>query len=77
MRNSITIDNLDVINNQSINTLVNLGGTSLDLVRNNPGLKLLATEDCENFVKYIELLGLEKDPNLVVLSSLHHYYYDA
>lgn len=77
MRNSITIENLDVINNQSINTLVNLGGTSLDLVRNNPGLKLLATEDCENFVKYIELLGLEKDPNLVVLSSLHHFYYDA
>ena len=77
MRNSITIENLDVINNQSINTLVNLGGTSLDLIRNNPGLKLLATEDCENFVKYIELLGLEKDPNLVVLSSLHHFYYDA
>jgi hypothetical protein len=77
MRNSITIDNLDIINNQRINTLGNLGGTSMDLVKSNSVLKIFATEDCENFAKYIEILGLEKESNLVVLSSLHHYYYDA
>jgi hypothetical protein len=77
MRNSITIDKLDVINNQRINTLVNLGGSSIDLGGSNPVLRTLTNEEGENFAKYIEQLGLEKDPNLVVLSSLHHYYYDA
>ena len=77
MRNSIAIDELDSINNQRINSLINLGGTSIDLVRNIPGLEILNAESGENFAEYIEMLGLAKDPNLVVLSSSHHYYYDA
>jgi hypothetical protein len=77
MRDSITIDNLDIINNQRINTLINFGGSSVDLVKSNPVLRVLTTENCENFTDYIERLDLSKDPNLVVLSSQHHYYYDA
>jgi hypothetical protein len=77
MRNRITIDKPDVINNQRINALVNLTGTSIDSGRNNPVLRILTNEGCDNFVKYIEHLDLSKDPNMVVLSSLHHYYYDA
>jgi len=77
MRNSITIDKLDVINNQRINTLVNLGGSSIDLGGSNPVLRTLTNEEGESFANYIEQLDLAKDPNLVVLSSLHHYYYDA
>ena len=77
MRDSITLDNLDIINNQRINTLINFGGSSVDLVKSNTVLRVPTTENCENFTKYIERLDLSKDPNLVVLSSLHHYYYDA
>ena len=77
MRNRITIDKQDVINNQRINTLTNLGGTSIDLIKNNPVFEILAAEGCENFISYIEWLGLAKDPSLVVLSSIYHYYYDA
>jgi hypothetical protein len=77
MRNSITINNLDVINNQRINTLVNIGSSSMDLGGSNPVLRILANEEGENFANYIEQLGVAKDPNLVILSSLHHYYYDA
>ena len=77
MRDSITIDNLDIINNQRINTLINFGGSSVDLVKSNPVLIVPTTENCENFTNYIERLDLSKDPNLVVLSSQHHYYYDA
>lgn len=77
MRSSITLNNLDVINNQRINTLANSGNSSVDLVRNNSYLKSLTTEDSENFARYIELLPLDKDLNLVVLSSMHYYYYDA
>jgi hypothetical protein len=77
MRNSITIEELDIINNQRINALVNLGNNSADLEKSNPVLRSLTNENCENFVTYVEQLGLAKDPNLVVLSSQHHYYYDA
>jgi hypothetical protein len=77
MRNSITIGNLDVINNQRINTLANLSNASMDLVKVGSVQKILTAEDCENFAKYIEILGFDKDSNLVVLSSSHHYYYDA
>lgn len=28
------------------------------------------------FVDYLEWLGLDTDPNLIVLSPTHHYYYD-
>jgi hypothetical protein len=77
MRNGITIENFDIINNQRINSLTNLGSNNTDLARGNSALKILATENSENFARYIEQLQLDKDPNLVVLSSSHHYYYDA
>jgi hypothetical protein len=77
MRNSITIDNLNISSNQRINTFVNLGGTATVSSKSKSVLKMLASEGCENFARYIKLLGLAKDSNMVVLSSQHHYYYDA
>lgn len=77
MRDSINIYNLDFINNQRNNTLIDLSENSADLNKSNLALRIFAAEDCENFEKYIEMLGLGKDPNVVILSSLHHYYYDA
>jgi hypothetical protein len=77
MRNSVAIDKLENINNQRINALVNLRDAPVDSVKNNPVFEILTSENCENFNNYLELLGLDKDPNLVVLSSQHHYYYDA
>ena len=77
MSNNINVNELNVINNQRINSLMSMSSASSDMTKGNPVLKILATEGSDNFVKYIELMGLDKDPNLVVLSSLHHYYYDA
>jgi hypothetical protein len=77
MRNMITINKQDVINNQRIKALTGLSGTFVDKNRNNPFFEIPVTEDRENFLNYIEWRGLAKDPNLVILSSLHHYYYDA
>ena len=77
MRNSITIENLNIITDQRINTLTNLGVSTKDQVRSNSVQKIFANEDSENFIKYIELLRLDKDSKtLLVLSSMHHYYYD-
>jgi hypothetical protein len=77
MVESISMDKVDSIKNQIISTLTNLSSAPLDLVRTNPVQKALSTEDCKNFIGYLEHLGLSAETNVVVLSSLHHYYYDA
>lgn len=76
MVENISMDKVDGTKNQMINTLTNMGA-SVDLLRSNPVQKVLLNEDCENFVTYMEHLGLPIESNVVVLSSLHHYYYDA
>jgi hypothetical protein len=38
---------------------------------------MLTSEGNESFRHYIEWLGLSHETKLVVLSSIHHYYYDA
>ena len=47
------------------------------LVKNNPGAELLSDKNNEDLVNYVEWLNLYEDPNIVVLSSVHHYFYDA
>ncbi|HOF20900.1 MAG TPA: hypothetical protein PLO24_06575 [Bacteroidales bacterium] len=47
------------------------------LVKNNTGIELLTEKRNEDLTNYLEWLNLADDPNLVVLSSLHHYFYDA
>lgn len=49
---------------------------SMDQDQNNPVFENLLAEGGENFYHYINWLGLGKDPNLMILSSIHHYYYD-
>lgn len=70
MRSDITYNKyIDIQSGQSDN--------SPYLIKNNHGLKWLADMENEDFVNYIEWLGLDKDdPNLIVLSSFHHYFYD-
>lgn len=41
-----------------------------------PVIDNLFTEGGDNFFLYLNWLGLADDPNLMVLSSSHHYYYD-
>jgi hypothetical protein len=77
MRNGITVDNLELINSQRINSLNTLVSTPAETVRKNSVYRILETENAVNFAGYLELLNLDKDPNLIVLSSQHHYYYDA
>ena len=67
----------DVINNRIITSYNN---SSNDLNSNygkNEIAEILSAEGCEDFMNYTEWLGLLKDPNLIVLSASHHYYYDV
>lgn len=49
----------------------------IDLSEKRPALELLSTKGGESFYNYIDWLGLAKAPDLIVLSSMHHYYYDT
>jgi hypothetical protein len=42
----------------------------------NPVMNDLIAKGGENFFNYLEWHGLAKDDNMLVLSSMHHYYYD-
>lgn len=76
MRNRIIIQEYKVADNQSNNSL-----NAIRVSQLKPGIKdllfkVFAEEGRENFFNYIDWLGFARDPNLVVLSSMHHYYYD-
>jgi hypothetical protein len=57
---------------------INFNGSSLspEMPFYNNTMDKLITEGGENFINYLRGLGLEKAPNLMVLSARHNYYYD-
>ena len=67
----------DLVNDQSIDRIIYRSSFPVEVTEKNPILEKLIGEGCENFFHYVELLGLANNPNLIVLPSTHHYYYDA
>jgi len=47
-----------------------------EISRINPALENIRSEAGADFIQYLYLLQLEKETNLMALSSTHHYYYD-
>jgi hypothetical protein len=47
-----------------------------DLTGINPVMENILSEGGNDFYQYVSWVGLDKEPNLMVLSSMHHYYYD-
>jgi hypothetical protein len=76
------MEKVPIINNRETNSIQvvknNQGdkSISMDEDKNNPVFDNLVAEGGEDFFNYINWLGFSKDPNLMVLSSIHHYYYD-
>lgn len=66
-----------IIKDQSFSRYIENDGAASGMIDFNGVPGLLASEGNESFRHYIEWLGLASDPKLVVLSSVHHYYYDA
>jgi hypothetical protein len=66
-----------LINKQKIRIDRDHNDSSIDLSTKRPALELLTAEGRENFYNYIDWLGLSEEPDFVVLSSMHHYYYNA
>ncbi len=55
----------------------NLHNSRMDYSGSGGAVDLLIAEGGESFYNYVDWLGLSKDPDLIVLSSQRHYYYDA
>ena len=70
-------DKTDNILNQRTTTNLSLLNNQIDFPGTGEAIDILIAEGGESFYNYVDKLGLAKDPDLVVLSSLSHYYYDA
>jgi hypothetical protein len=77
MRDRISINEPDIINNQRVITHLSSNIPTIDLKGTQPAYDLLTAEGGESFFNYVDWLGLARDPGLIVLSSMHHYYYDV
>lgn len=77
MRNRININEPDITDNQNITSLKIVRDSAYGSVEYTPVNDILVAEGCENFKNYVEILGLTPDHDFVVLSSIHHYFYDA
>jgi hypothetical protein len=75
MENISVLERTDIIND-FVKTNLNEKLLSYERTRTNPVLENLLSEGGEDFFQYIHWVGLAKEPNLMVLSSMHHYYYD-
>jgi hypothetical protein len=65
-----------VVENRQIRTGNAPGADASPESESREAIDVLLAEGGESLYNYVEWLGLEKDPNLVVLSSVHHYFYD-
>ena len=76
MERQVTIQKNEQTGSQSVNADTGEMGILMDDSQNNPIFESLLAEGGENFYHYINWLGMAKDTNLMILSSIHHYYYD-
>lgn len=77
MRSMTPTDKQKIADNQQNKIVLDLNKLPADSTENNAVTEILSAGGCENFSDYVRDLGLSNDPDLVVLSSFHHYYYDA
>ena len=66
-----------IIVKEKTRTNLSLPHNSIGLVETTDAIELLIAEMGEGFYNYVNWIGLAKDPNLIVLSSQHYYFYDA
>jgi hypothetical protein len=77
MDKSTQIFKQELFNDQSIGGGILRRTFPVEVNGTNPVLEKLKAEGCENFFTYFEQLGIANDPDLIILPSTHHYYYDA
>lgn len=76
MTNRFEALKLDVIEYKRVRTSLNPGNSRTNSTGTSEVIDLLIAEGGESLYNYIDWLGLVNDPNLIVLSSQRHYYYE-
>jgi hypothetical protein len=71
------ITDIQIIKRTWTETNLRLPVRSIDLVVANEAIDNLIKEVGEDFYNYVNRIGLATDPGLIVLSSIHHYFYDT
>jgi hypothetical protein len=77
MERRIATINDDLIKDQSVRRRLYYDGNPFANANTNPIFEKFAKEGYETFFEYLESLGISHDPDLITISSYHHYYYDA
>jgi hypothetical protein len=62
--------------NPSVRANLSLLNSSVDLSATKKAINNLIAEGGDSFYNYVDWLGLIDDPDLIVLSSVHHYYFN-
>ncbi len=65
-----------LITDRKIRTNFNETKHSSEETKTNPVIDNIITEGDENFLNYLNCHGLANEPNVLVLPSKRHYYYD-
>ena len=74
----ISISNKDnVIEVHAVNSMDFIADTHVDLTESDPIIDKLTEEGYESFYDYLIKLGLAKDPDILILPSSNHYYFEV
>lgn len=76
MNNNILTRNAETMANRRIKRNLSILDSPVEMSDSNEALNNLIAEGGESFYNYVEWIGLIKDPDLVVLSSYHHYFFE-
>jgi hypothetical protein len=74
MEDLLLLNKTASLNELHVNTIPEQN--TCDRTTDNPILEALIAEGGEDFFNYLNWLGLSGEPDLLILSSKHHYYYD-
>lgn len=77
METKIATTHTDLIKGWNVTRSIYRNSFPVEVIETNPVSKKFTAEGYEDFYNYLDWLGLANDPNLVILPSVHHYYYDA
>lgn len=68
--------NADIDLNRSVERNLVLQNHPIELSVTKVAIDNLIEEGGDSFYNYVDWVGLIKDPDLIVLSAVHHYYFD-
>lgn len=76
MNNRTAVEKTDIMLNPRVRANLSLLNSPVDLSGTKKAIKNLIAEGGDSFYNYVDWLGLIDDPDLIVLSSVHHYYFN-